>query len=436
MGGDAPIYAGLTAPAPLRYRRQTAPRERHSCKIPFTGGDRNGARATVFRILVKRTLPLLVAAAVVVAAPAASAHPKADDFELSVPNPSAHAARAGGSYTSPKLHAPQALRHRRHALARRRRARRAEVRVKKNGGQWTKWQSVESQSGDAPDPHTGEPTPFNVTAPAWAGQSDWVQFKANRPISSATFHFVEATGATRPVAHASAADKPAIVTRDEWGAQDCKPRTSPAYGKVKAAFIHHTVNLNDYTPAEAPDIVLGICRYHRNATGGTTSATTSSSTVRDDLRGSGGWRRPGRDRRAGAGLQLPDDRHREHRHVHRRAADQVALEAIAKLIRWKLPLSGAPTIGRRRAHERRRQHQPLPGRQRSSPSRACRPPRHRLDRVPRRRALRAAAGAAPDGRQPTAGRGHDRHDEDRRQRDLDRPLLPGRHAAHGQAVSR
>ena len=43
---------------------------------------------------------------------------------------------------------------------------------------------------------------------------------------------------------------------------------------------------------------------------------------------------------------------------------QVALEAIAKLIRWKLPLSGAPDGRRRRAHERGRQHQPLPGRHR------------------------------------------------------------------------
>jgi hypothetical protein len=58
-----------------------------------------------------------------------------------------------------------------------------------------------------------------------------------------------------------------IISRSEWGADSVPPRAAPEYGQVECAFVHHTVNGNDYTPDQSAGIVLGICRYHRDSNG-------------------------------------------------------------------------------------------------------------------------------------------------------------------------
>ncbi|RAJ62598.1 N-acetylmuramoyl-L-alanine amidase [Streptomyces sp. Amel2xB2] len=57
--------------------------------------------------------------------------------------------------------------------------------------------------------------------------------------------------------------RPRIVTRKGWGADENLREREFAYSKsVKAAFVHHSAETNDYDCADVPAIIRGIYRYH------------------------------------------------------------------------------------------------------------------------------------------------------------------------------
>ena len=51
--------------------------------------------------------------------------------------------------------------------------------------------------------------------------------------------------------------------RQRAAARQARPR----YGTVKAGFIHHTVNANNYTAAQVPALLRGIYAYHTQSRG-------------------------------------------------------------------------------------------------------------------------------------------------------------------------
>jgi N-acetylmuramoyl-L-alanine amidase-like protein len=144
-----------------------------------------------------------------------------------------------------------------------------EYRVRELDRRWRAW--VEVDSGD----------------PVWAGGADYVQVRSHRRLRGARLHYVNVSGDSSPlnrllngarsavngalisVAATARADasppRPRVVSRSAWGAKKCKPRATPVYGSVKAAAVHHTVTANDYSREDSAKIVLGICRFHRNA---------------------------------------------------------------------------------------------------------------------------------------------------------------------------
>jgi hypothetical protein len=248
---------------------------------------------TRFR-LPRLTLCLLFAALAAltwVVAPALSTQryiPKAVDFSQPVPQskqlrePSPEAARIDARQNSYGLDGPVLYRsrpieapHRFDLVGIAGEMDAFEFRVRDDGGDWTDW--VETDNGD----------------PVYTGGSDQVQIRSRNAPINGQLHYVNVKGDTTlagslinglrgavnsaaltvaavPEASADSA-APHFITRREWGAKQeqggCEPRAKAQLGRVKAGVIHHTVSTNDYSEAEAPGIVLGICRYHRNGNG-------------------------------------------------------------------------------------------------------------------------------------------------------------------------
>ncbi len=321
--------------------------------------------------LLASAAALLCVGVGVAAAPAFSTgrwHPKPVDFELAPA--AAPVSASGAGVTSRALRAPKRF----NLVGMRWRGRaepRVKLRVRKAGSHWSRWVRLDAGGDHRPDPHSGERSATGGTAPAWAGEADYVQYKLSRRVPGLKLHFVNTRGtagsaqrvrtavlrgvntATASVAglfggaSASAQEaQPAMVTRAQWGASSCPPRAAPEYGTVKAAYIHHTVSVNDYSPDEAKDIVLAICRYHRNSNGwndiGYNFLVDKYGTLYEG--------RAGGVSRAVVGAQAQgfNDQTTGISNIGDYSSVQqtsVALDAMARLIRWKLPLHGAPTAG-------------------------------------------------------------------------------------------
>jgi hypothetical protein len=147
----------------------------------------------------------------------------------------------------------------------------AEVRARRRGGGWTPWVPLHLAGLHGPDRGRA----VAGTEPAWTGSADFFQLRLRGRPRDLRACFVrsapEAAAARRRGARLARAARqavaPPIIPRAAWGADAAPPRAAPLYGQVQAAFVHHTATANGYAPTDSAAIVLGIARYHRDFNG-------------------------------------------------------------------------------------------------------------------------------------------------------------------------
>lgn len=171
---------------------------------------------------------------------------------------------------------------------------------------------------------------------------------ARRPGRALAVHFVAVSGGARRVTAraAQASGAPPIVPREGWGGDTIKPRADPDFGDVQVAFVHHTVSANDYAPADSAGIVLAMAKYHRDTNGwndlGYNFVVDKYGQIFEG--------------RAGGIDQAVIGAQAQGYNAHSTGIANIgtftdvgqtdaALDAMARLIAWKLPLHGAPVAG-------------------------------------------------------------------------------------------
>lgn len=249
------------------------------------------------------------------------------------------------------------------------------VRTSPDGRGWTAWTELEPLPADeGPDPGTAEyrvaASDLVPTAPLWTGRARWLQLEApggraadlrvvvidtlgqSRSLPGRVWDAVRA--AWRPAQARAAAGRPHIVTRAEWGADESLRRGDPSYSRrVRAAFVHHTVNANTYSQAEAPALIRGVYRYHTQSNGwddvGYNFLVDRFGTVYEGR--AGGVDRPVLGAHAGgfnsstfgvASLGTHD----------REGPGPAAVESIARLIAWKFDIHHVDVTGAARLRSR------------------------------------------------------------------------------------
>jgi hypothetical protein len=230
-----------------------------------------------------------------------------------------------------------------------------ELRTRAASGRWSRWASA-STLGHEPDRSADRGRVFGE--PIWSGPANFVQLRSWGQVSGARLHFVSPTGGglaprararpalAQPVLEAGPGQPP-IIARSAWAHGSARPAVGPHYGTIKLAFVHHSQTPNGYGPADVPGILRSIFDYHRYVRGywdiAYNFAIDAFGLIWEAR--AGGIDEPVIGAHAGGynaestGVVVLGD-------FMNSSPSPAAIQALQRLLAWKLSLHGIPTYGR------------------------------------------------------------------------------------------
>jgi len=145
-----------------------------------------------------------------------------------------------------------------------------ELRTRGLSGHWSTWRAAAPEDEDGPDAGSVEQrrAGWRLGNPWWVGVSDRIEARAAGDVSAVRAELVWSPDVKIPLRVTAAVGAPAIVPRLSWGADEKIRRGPPSYAsEVRFAIVHHTAGRNDYSRSEAAAIVKGIQLFHVQGNG-------------------------------------------------------------------------------------------------------------------------------------------------------------------------
>jgi len=144
-------------------------------------------------------------------------------------------------------------------------------RTRSLAGRWSGWRPAASEHEDGPDAGTREAKArggWRLGSPWWVGPSDRIETRTIGRVSRVRAHLVWSPERRLEQRVPAATVAPAIVSRASWGANESIRRAPASYAtSIRGVTIHHTAGTNNYSRAQAPAIVKGIQLFHVQSNG-------------------------------------------------------------------------------------------------------------------------------------------------------------------------